>query len=325
MDPLLIGGGLGLGSSLLGGIFGGDDREKANQLIQQTLHDYDAIGVPPIEAQKLLLEELKSAGKLTPELEEMVVAGPSKMGDISLDPGYKAAQMKALDELSSIGSSGGLRLSDQAAIEEALGKVRSQERGSREAILANARERGVSGGGSELAAQLANQQNSAENAYKSGLGVAAIAEDRALDAIIKGGQLAGDIRKQEFGEKSDVARAQDEIDRFNAENRIDIGSRNVANKNAAQERNLNEAQRIMDTNTGLRNDEQKYNKGLYQTNFGNQLDLASGKSNARAGQANNLNKNADSTQQMWGGIGQGINQLGTTMAITDAMKRKKED
>lgn len=324
-NPLLIGGALGLGSSLLGGIFGSGDKAQSQELIAQSLRDYELMGIPPIEAQKLLLEELKSTGQLTPDLEQMVVQGPSAVGGIALDPAYKASQLKALDELSAIGDAGGMRLSDEASLEQALSKVRQSERGSREAIMANARERGVAGSGSELAAQLANQQNSAQNAYGSGLDIAAMAQDRALNAIMQGGELGGKLRSQEYGEKLDAARAADEIAKFNTQNQISTQQRNVMSQNAAKERNLSESQRIADSNVGTRNQQQQYNTGLYQQQFDNQLALNQSKANARGNQASNLQNSANSTQQMFGGIGQGLAQIGTQLSYQDLLKKKKEE
>lgn len=318
MLPAIIGGFAGLGSALIGRGSSGGDRDAAMALAQLSIQDYEAMGLPKIEAQRLALEELRSQGQLTPELEQMITLGPSATGEISLDPAYKAAQMRALDELSAIGEGGGMRLSDAAALEDVMGKVRSSERGSREAILANQRERGVAGSGSELAAQLANQQNSAQNAYAQGLGVAANAQDRALEAIIQGGSLAGDIRGQEFGEEYKKASAADEIARFNAQNQIGMGTRNVDRRNLAQQQNLGESQRIADANVGLRNDQQQFNKGLIQQNFNNQLAVNQAKANARSAQSSNLQNQANATQQMWGGIGQGLNQIGTQIATNQS-------
>lgn len=322
--PLIAGAGLGLGASIYGKLSSDSDREKAGQLIEQSLKDYEAMGIPGIEAQQLLLEELKSQGTLTPELEQMVTLGPSAVGGISTDPSYKTAQLKALDELTALGESGGMRLSDEAALEDTLSGIRQQERGSREAILANARERGALGAGATLASQLENQQSSAQNAYATGMDTAGKAQDRAFNAIIAGGELGGRIRGQEYGEKLDAARAADEISRFNTANQIGMGTRNVGAKNEAQRYNLGERQRISDTNVGTRNMQQQYNKGLLQKRFDNQLALNQAKAGARAGQASNLQKGADANQQMWGGIGQGATQLGTQIA-TSQQRQDEQD
>lgn len=322
MLPLLVGAGMGLASSGIGAASAAGDRAQAASLIAQSIEDYEKMGVPSVEAQKIILEELKSVGQLTPELEQMVVQGPSATSEISLDPGYKAAQLKALDELTAIGEGGGMRLSDQSQLEDILSQVRQDQRGQREAILANRRDRGISGAGSELAAQLEAQQSGATNAYKSGLDVAAQAQDRALQAIMQGGNLAGDIRGQEYGEKLDAARAADEIARFNTQNQISTGTRNVDRSNDAQRYNLGENQRIADANVGTRNQQESYNKGLQQDYFNNMLGFNQAKANARNNQASNLNAGANRTQQMWTGVGQGLAQGATQYASDQRADRK---
>ena len=111
--PALVAAGAGLASAGIGAAEKSAARGQAMGLIQQSLRDFEQMGVPSIEAQKLVLEELQSQGVLTPQLEQEILQGDSKFGEISLDPAYKEAQLAALDELSSIGESGGMRLSDR--------------------------------------------------------------------------------------------------------------------------------------------------------------------------------------------------------------------
>lgn len=313
-----------MGSAVAGKLASAGDRERATQYIEDAIRDYEAAGVPSIEAQQLLLKEFENAGQLTPELEQMVKMGPSSVGEISLDPGYKSSQLRALDELESIGSNGGMRLADEAALEKTLGQIRSENKGRREAITSNFRDRGVSGSGMELAAQLANAQDADSNSYLSGLDIAGRSQDRALQSIIQGGNLAGSLRGQEYNEKLNAAKAADEIEKFNTANQINMGQRNVASKNDAAKYNLSEKQRVSDANTNLLNQEQQYNRGLLQKKFDNEMAKSSGMANARTGAANNYNSAANSTQQMWGGIGQGLGQIGTQIALSEDQKKKKE-
>jgi len=54
------------------------------------------------------------------------------------------------------------------------------------------------------------------------LDVSAQAQSRALQALMQGGQLGGQIRQQDFGEQSEKAQAQDAINRFNTANRQQV-------------------------------------------------------------------------------------------------------
>ncbi len=299
-------------ASVAGGLIGGGERSSANQqqmeLIRQSINDLQAIGIPPIEAQQLALEQYRSAGQLSPELEEAFQQQSSGLNDISTDPRLKEAQLNALTELQGIGASGGMRLSDQAAAQQAMGNIQAQERGSREAIEQSLREKGRFGGGDELAMKLANQQNSATNANQVGLGLAAQAQQNALNALMQGGKLGGEMQSQEFNQQAKIKEAQDAINRFNAQNSQEVAMRNAAAKNYAQQQNLTNMQNIMNANTGLSNDQQQFNKGLLQSNYNNQLSKANSMANARSGQANQIGNYGNQQAQMWTGIGNTVGQ-----------------
>jgi hypothetical protein len=312
------------GGSMIGGIAGSIERSNARdqqmRLIQASIDDLKAIGIPPIEAQQMVMEQYRSAGELDPELEQVINQQNTGMQDINIDPRLKEAQLNALSELQGIGQSGGMRLSDQAAAEGALGRIQSQERGSREAIAQNLREKNQFGGGDELAMQLANQQNSAQNANQIGLGLAGQAQQNALQAIMQGGQLGGQMQGQEFSQQAQIKQAQDAINRFNAQNSQDVSSRNVGRQNEAQGWNLQNKQNIMNQNTSGANQAQQYNKGLIQQQFENQMNQASALGNIRNQQATAVGNYGDKQAQMYGQMGQGINQAASAYAASPNRK-----
>lgn len=199
--PALIGLGAQAGLGVLGEILAGMDEAEAERLIAQATDQYGEIDIPTLEA--LVAEQL----------------GPSAMTGVQTDPAFAAAQREALNELMSLARSGGLRLEDKAALNEALGQAARTESAGRRRIAEELAARGVGGSGAELLMQLQGNQQTAQRAADTGLRVAGDAQRRALDAMLAGGRLAGDIRGQEFGEKSRVAQAQDEIARFNAAGR----------------------------------------------------------------------------------------------------------
>jgi hypothetical protein len=107
-------------------------------------------------------------------------------------------------------------------------------------------------------------------------------------------------------------------------------SRNVASQNAASATNLGEKQRIADANVGTRNAQQQYNKGLLQSNFDNQMKLASSKAATRIGgvsnqiaenSANNT-ANASAFQSLVGGANSVANAIKTRQ---DAADKKAEE
>lgn len=303
-----IGGVASLAGAAIGAGAQGAASRASIDAYQQSVKDLEAIGVPTAEAQQLTLEQYKSEGKWTPELEDAVKLGDSNMLGVTTDPAYRASQLKALGSLQDIGDSGGATLSDRATLERTMGNVNAKTRGAREAILQDAQQRGGYGSGTSLAAQLMAQQGGAQDAHQAGLDAAAQAQQRALQAIQGAGQMGGQLREQDFGEQAKKAQAQDAIAQWNAANRQQVTGANTNTRNAAQQYNLANAQNLSNANVDTRNKQQAYNKGTQQTYFQNQLDVAKAKAGARAGQAQAGQQAAGQQAQLWGNIGSAVNQ-----------------
>lgn len=298
----------------------------AKQAYDDSVRDLEAIGIPTIEAQQLTMEEYKSQGKWTPELEQTVKLGDTAMGGITTDPTYKASQLKALGQLQDIGNNGGMTLADRANLEQVEGSIAAKQRGAREAILQDAQRRGGYGSGTALAAQLMSQQGGADEAHMAGINTAANAQARALQAIQAAGSMGTNLRNQDFSEQSEIAKARDAIAAWNAGNQQQVNNANAATQNAAQQWNLNNAQNISNANVDTRNKQQAYNKGLQQQQFQNQMQVASAKANARAGQATNAVNSGNAAANMWGNIGSSIAQAGTagTQLLNENNEREKD-
>lgn len=272
----------------------------------QTADPFGGLKLPDTKEQELLYEMLQSQGTLTPEMQQLINLGPSAMDSVNTDPRLKQAQLNALSQLGEIGQNG-MTLQDQSNLQKIQTQVGQQDRGAREAILQNNARRGTSGSGFELAAQLASQQASGDRAAQAGLDVAAQAQSRALEAILKGGDLSGSMRSQDFGEQSAKAQAQDAISRFNAQNSQNVQGQNVATRNTAQAANLQNRQAISAQNVALRNQQQQHNKGLIQQNFDNQIKRAGGTASINAANTNATNQqNQSNSQQQTQLIGTGI-------------------
>lgn len=314
MVPAIIGGLATLGGGIIGAAEQSSARGQAYDLIQQTIREYEAIGIPSVEAQKLALEEYRQQGMLTPELEESVLRGPSAMEGVRGDDEGIAAQRAALRKLKELGESGGRTLEDESNLRKNLDSAAQFERGQREAILQNARERGVGGSGTELAAQLMAAQGSANRAASAGLDASASAEKRALESIKMGADLGGALDTRMFGQNADRAQAKDAVDAWNAENRAETQRRNIAARNAAQASNLGTAQEIANANVDTRNKQQQFNKGLEQTAFENKLNLTGAKANARGGQAQNVVQGGAANAGIAYGIGSGVGKIASAYA-----------
>jgi hypothetical protein len=199
------------------------------------------------------------------------------MSDITTDPNNLNAAKTALAGLTDVYQQGGLNDSDKAALGEIQDQEAQAEKGSRGAIMQNMAERGVGGSGMELAAQLENQQGAATRKATADRDVAGSAQARALQAMQAAGGLGQSLQGQEFGQKAQVATAQDAINRFNTQNSQDVQNKIIADKNAAAAANLAAKQGVANTNVNLGNEQEVANKGLIQGNFNNQMNLAGAK------------------------------------------------
>jgi hypothetical protein len=215
-------------------------------------------------------------------MQKAISQAPTEFSKVVADSDQVAAQNRALNQLQQIGNEGGLRLQDKEALQESMLKGQAQERANRQGVVDEMARRGLGGSGFDLQARLAGQQGVADRMANNSLQVAAGAQDRALQAIMGAGQLAGQYRQQGFNEQSAKAAAADRINAFNTANLRDVNASNTQAQNAGQMYNLQNAQRISDQNTQLDNAEKMYNANLIQQNYQNQMARLSG-ANGQAG------------------------------------------
>ena len=264
ITPILIGLGIQGIATLVGEMMASGKEAEAREIMAQAAKMYDAVDLPKLE--QAVAQEL----------------GPSGFERIAVDPAYKSAQLDALARLGQIADEGGMTLADKAAMNQITGQLARRDAAARGAIREDMQARGTLGAGAELASRLAAQQESSQIASERGLGVAAQAQQRALDAIMNRGAMAGDIRRQEYGEQSDLARARDMINQYNA---------------SAKER------------------AQGYNLGLAQQQFQNQMGLTAAKANAKLGQGTQMMGEAQNIRKGAAGFGAAGGQFGQAAAM----------
>lgn len=264
-------------NTFLKNITGQTDRARGRSETQKGIDAINNVKLPE-------LQDLVQTGQYTPE--ELAQSSLSQYQD---DPAVRQAQLQALQSLQGQVDAGGLDAQTKARLSQTMNDTASQERGSREAILANERARGLGGSGAELAAQLSNQQGSAQRLNQQGLDIASIGEQNKAQALRDLASVGGNIRSQDFGQAESKARAQDSINQFNAQN-----------TNQSRLYNQQEAQIISDYNRTQ----------LPQQQYNNQLQKASGVQQGYNQQANNYNAQGQATA----GITSGVIQGGATIA-----------
>jgi hypothetical protein len=187
----------------IGGAVGGAnaaaEREAQKRMIEKFLRDNPVPNLPEVLAEQL---------------------GPSAMEGVGaqMDPRLRQAEYGTLDTLDQYAKEGG-NAETRAAMNRVLADVARQEGAGRNAIWGKMRERGNTGSGAELAMQLDAHNTQADRAQTAGLEQGAAQQRRMLDAVMKRGQMAGDMRGRDYREATDAARAKDMISQYNAQGR----------------------------------------------------------------------------------------------------------
>ncbi len=299
----------------MGGVIGGfvgnsageGYRTRAAGYAQDAANLWNDLQVPTIESQELNLLTPEYLGDFQAQMEQAQSLGPSAMENIAVDPRLAQAQMGALEQLSQMGEVG-LLPGERAALNQARRAAASEAQAKSAQLMDEYARRGVGGSGAELAARLQAGQSAADRQSQESDRLMQMAQERALSSISNAGNLAGQISNQQFGQQSDVAKAKDYINQFNIQNQQNVQQRNVAGANQAGLRNLQEQQRIAEQGTGIKNQQQQYNKGLIQQQFQNQTQKIGGQTGQLANLQNLNNQQAGRTADMWSNIGKGVDQ-----------------
>lgn len=175
---------------------------------------------------------------------------------IDQDSLLKSAKNESLAKLAGLAEKG-MSGEDEAVMDMAKSKSGQMARGEREAILNNARARGVGGGGLEFAMKEMANQGAASRSQDAGLAQAAqSARQRAMYNQIYGNAVT-QASDTDFKQKAANSGIINDFNRMNTQNR-----------NTAQQMNVNNA-----------NEAFKYNEGLKDKRFQNEMARATGNSN----------------------------------------------
>lgn len=289
-----------------------------DKLYQAALDAINGVKTPDASQMMITLQNMVQQGTITPQQMQVALVDKNAFDNITSTPEFAAAQQGALQQLQQIGSEGGLTAIDKAKLQDVTDQQNQVNRGQEQAIMQNARERGIGGSGLELASRLQGQQSAADRASRQGTDVAALAEQRALAAIQGAGQMGGQMQEAEFSGGAQKAQSQNAIDAANTAMMNQGNMYNTQNANAAQATNLGEKQRIADTNVGLGNTQEQYNKALPEQTFQNNLAKAQSEAGiygnwANAAAAKKGQKTGFQNQLLAGGLQAGGTAIGSMM------------
>lgn len=183
-----------------------------------------------------------------PLLYDTYLQNENAYDNISVDPSVVYAQNKALDELINLSEAKGLDAIDQQALQEIVNTENRNLKGQQDAIMQDAMQRGVYGSGLEMAQRLQAAQSSANRMNSQDMDVMSQAQQRALEALSSYGNLAGNMRNQDYNEQAQRAAAQNAINQYNVNNMKETNKGNIDLQNQTSRANTDIANRQQDSN-----------------------------------------------------------------------------
>lgn len=305
-----------IAAPIVGGMIGGKKAApiygQADALNQQAYNQLAGVPLPDIDQQRVQYTPYEYLGGYTPELQQSIEQQQSGMAGIQTDPRLAQAQMQALQTLTQLGQNP-FTDAEKMQLNNINRASMGAEQGRQQQIMASLASRGMLGGGAELAARLNSSQAAANLQNQQADQMAAMAQQRALQAIAGAGTLGGQIQQQQFGQQAEQAKAQDVINAFNVANRRGVESTNVEARNKAIMDANAARQRIGEQNVAIRNAQEEGNKGLYQQQFQNAIQKAGGQANLLGNQSQNKAAQAAAVAggygQMGAGAGAGMGAL----------------
>lgn len=259
--------------------------------------------IPEVEFAKYSTPEaLSYLGNFTPQ--ELQATGlPAGV----INQAMRQKQLQAIGGVEEL-SETGLSAIDRAALTEIQNQIATQERGQRESILQNMAQRGLSGSGQELAAQLQASQAASQQASTQGMQQAAQAQQARVNALSNLANLSSGIEQTDFQRQAQKAQAQDVINQFNTQNRNVAGLRNLQTQQDIANINAQERNRIAQANIDLLNKQRlqnQVNRPLAQ--YGLQSEYASALSQGIGGVGQTQTQQQLANQQaMSQGLGTGL-------------------
>ncbi|TGM95047.1 tail fiber domain-containing protein [Leptospira levettii] len=253
------------------------------------------------------------------DLEAMLQDGTA-FEDISTDPNVNNAQLSALNELEQLADRG-YTLQDEANQRKFINRANTEARANREAIDQNMQARGLSGSGLAYVSKLQADQEASNRLAEQGTDLASANADRRLNAIQGVGDMAGNMRGQQFQEQSVKAGAKDAVNNYNTgllnqTAQLNNQNKQTWNNNVAQTRN---------NQTIYNRDNQLKIEGINAGSVSNANNtMTSGLTSLAGSNANLQVGQANAVGQFTGGLLQGGGMLGGAM-ITKSDKRLKKD
>lgn len=316
MNPLLLASLANIAGGVAGNLLSQGDRDKASAEIEGIKDLYANIQLPDIEQMKLDLQQYQTGPEYTAREGVAEQLGMTDaLQDVQLDPRLKQTQMNALETLQKIAGSG-FTPDELNALQEQRSAREADLTSKLKALQQQQDMRGIGNSDMALAQRMMESQGSANRGAADARALEAQAFKRSLDAITQGANLAGNIDATDYARQAQLAQNLNQRELTNLQQRANVNNSNVDRFNRALESNIANQRETLNRNTQLANQQQQFNKGLAQQQFGNQMSLAGAKAGAAGTAANMYGNRANATAGMFSGIGSGLGNIAMGMGGT---------
>lgn len=178
---------------LIGGLFGGSsDRAEKERLRAEQQAETERLGLYAGD-----LDDLTAQYEM---LGDDLLAGDSEAGQATAAAYTIGSQNDALQAMQDVYNHKGLTDADRNALRASQAANAQAMRSQNEAVMSNFRERGMGGGGADLAAMLSGNSALANANSQSMAGINQQAQLRALQAMQGAGNLSSNMRNSSFDE-----------------------------------------------------------------------------------------------------------------------------
>jgi hypothetical protein len=283
--------GAGLGGTISSiAILAGAGGKGGDEYFKKAMQVWEKLNTPEYDMHNLTAPELKIVAEMFPEKYNAVIPQDVKTAQDS--PELRSAQMEGVAKLQRTVEQGGMPIEDKLAAQQTQGMMSQQAARQGENITRQMAERGMAGGGAELAAKLSAQQGSTNLAAQQGSDLVRQGALRSLQAAEALPGAAGQVRGQDINLSGQQA---DAINRFNEMRAQMLTAQNQYGAGAAeraQQYNVQNKQNTANTNVQAQYANQQYNQqnqnALRQQAYMDQLKKAQGLSGAYTGYGNEL-------------------------------------
>jgi hypothetical protein len=325
MIPLI--GAISLGAKAIGGIVNLISGAKAAGMEREAIKRYlqKVAGIPAIQAEDFVTqyEELDPSQlqQYQAMQEQAILAPDTEVANIQLDPRFKDIRMAALEKMTRLGEEG-LSVQDEAARNQLLRDVSTRQKGAQDAIIQSMQRRGQLGSGAELAARMASAQGDYEQAAMQGEALASERNRRALQAVLEGSKMAGDIESDDYNRALQAAQAKDITNRFNVGQKTNAQSANVGRLQAASDKNVGLYNTATTSNLDLRN---KSREQRTQGRIAEKQDQANRIREQARGEMDIAGVNSRRVREIGSGIGQIASTVGDAALTYNYLEGLKKD